>query len=271
MIRKLFLLLMVLTFLGCEDVIEVELPTSETKLVIDAHFGLYLNETPQMIDGAVILSLSAPFFDDETPPANGATVFITDLDLNRRYEFQEMENSGVYFPKNNDFPSNTRSTYELTVVYEGDTYKGKAKLIPSVPIDDISQGDDTLFSGDETEIIVKFTDNKEREDYYLFTLGANLYLTTDDRFYNGEQFVFSYFYKDIDPGKEITVKINGVDKQFYDYMRILIEQSGQNGGGPFESTPSLVRGNMINTTRPNNFPLGYFSLSEAFKKSLVIE
>ena len=83
--------------------------------------------------------------------------------------------------------------------------------------------------------------------------------------------MFSYFYEDIEPGKEVTITINGVEEQFYNYMNILIDQSGQNGGGPFESAPSTIRGNMVNITNPDKYPLGYFSLAEANRLSLVIE
>jgi hypothetical protein len=159
----------------------------------------------------------------------------------------------------------------LTVIYGGETYTGSTRLIPTVPLDEVLQGDATLFNGDETEIIVKFTDKAATDDHYLFDLDFNLYLTTEDRFYQGKQFVFSYFYEDIDPGQEIIVKINGMDQQFYNYMTLLVEQSGQNGGGPFQTFPSTIRGNMLNITDPENHPFGYFSLSETNSMTLLIE
>jgi hypothetical protein len=43
---------------------------------------------------------------------------------------------------------------------------------------------------------------------------------------------------------------------------VLISQSGQNAGGPFQSAPSSLLGNITNTSNEANFPLGYFHISE---------
>ena len=260
-----------MAFLSCEDVIQVDLPTSEPRLIIDANFSVFFNETPMTTEGSVILKLSAPFFQEKLSPANNATVFITNLDDGSINGFEENGNTGIYEPAQPFDLPNFNDQYELTILYESKTYKGSVRLIPSVPIDEISQGDGTLFTGDETEVLVKFTDVGSRDDYYLFDLDFDLYLPTEDRFYQGEQFVFSYFYEDLEPGNEVIITLNGVDKQFYNYMNILLDQSGQNGGGPFESAPSTIRGNMVNTTNPDGYPLGYFSMSEANRLSLVIE
>ena len=45
-------------------------------------------------------------------------------------------------------------------------------------------------------------------------------------------------------------------------MFILLQQTSDGGGGPFETQPATVRGNCINTTNKENYPLGYFRLSE---------
>jgi hypothetical protein len=45
-------------------------------------------------------------------------------------------------------------------------------------------------------------------------------------------------------------------------MIVLLQQTEDGGGGPFETQPATVRGNMINQTNPDNFPLGYFRISE---------
>jgi hypothetical protein len=54
-------------------------------------------------------------------------------------------------------------------------------------------------------------------------------------------------------------------------MSILLSIAGNNGGGPFQSPPATVRGNIINTTNPSNYALGYFSLSEMDTKNYTIE
>lgn len=263
-------LLFIVLFAGCEKVVDVDLPTAEPRLIIDATFSTFFDGNKKTVEGGVKLSLSASFYDEELPPVNDARVYMTDMATGEEIIFTEMENSGNYLPPVlSNFPMPNK-TYKLNVIYKNETYEGTASLIPSVPIDSLVQGDATLLN-DETEIIVSFTDKENRNDYYLFDLDFNLYLTTNDQFYQGQKFTFSYFYEDIEPGKEITLKLNGVDEQFYNYMNIVIAQSGQNGGGPFSTPPASARGNMVNIDNPDNYALGYFAISEAYKMSLTIE
>ena len=56
--------------------------------------------------------------------------------------------------------------------------------------------------------------------------------------------------------------MSGISKDYFSYFRVLVNQSGQNSGGPFESVPSSLLGNMVNRTNEDNFPLGYFHISE---------
>ena len=69
----------------------------------------------------------------------------------------------------------------------------------------------------------------------------------------------------------VKIKMSGVSKEYYTYFRILVGQSGQNAGGPFETVPSSLLGNMINTTDEDNFPLGYFHISETDTFTLFLE
>jgi len=47
-------------------------------------------------------------------------------------------------------------------------------------------------------------------------------------------------------------------------MRLLIEQY-YGGGDPFSSTAAEVRGNCINATNEDNYPFGYFRVTEVVK------
>ena len=46
--------------------------------------------------------------------------------------------------------------------------------VDAITLDNIEQGDDTLFDENETEIIVTFTDDGSRDDFYLFDFDLNL-------------------------------------------------------------------------------------------------
>jgi len=171
----------------------------------------------------------------------------------------------------------------LIINHEGKKYFAQTKYVPTVPIDSIVQGTGTLFDGDETEAIVTFMDNPDRDDFYVFDFDFGEYLVTEDEFYKGQEFQFSYFYdRTFESGTEIEISILGADEEFYNYMDKLIEQGGDLQG-PFQTPTATVRGNIFDITgldnieifdnveRPNAFPLGYFAIVQEFKRTLTIE
>ncbi|MBQ4821213.1 DUF4249 family protein [Aquimarina sp. MMG016] len=256
---------------GCEDVIEVDIPNGEPRLVIDAFFEKYVFEDPVTVEGRIKLTLTSPFFSNSVPPVSDATVFITNLNDNTVLNFEESSEAGVYIPTTTTFElPETNIDYELTVIHNNETYKATTQLIPTVPIDDIKQGDRVLIDGDETEILITFTDDSTRDDFYLLDFDFNLYGTIEDRFVENDG-TFSYFYEDMIAGQDLTVKLLGVDEQFFNYMNIIIEQSDPDSGGPFQVPPASLRGNIINTTNRDNFAFGYFNLSEADRFPFTIE
>lgn len=263
--RKItYIICSLILFTSCEDVVQIDVPTEEPRLVIDASLSFFNPGDPSMDESNIKLSLTAPFFDSSIPAVGNATVFITNLEDNTVTLFPESGIMGVYRPENGLFRPRFNIDYELTVIYAGETYNATTRYIPSVPIDAVEQGDGVLFDGDETEVIISFTDDGNRDDFYLFDFDFDLYLANEDKFYQGQQFNFSYFYEEMVVGQQITIKILGIDQRFFTYMELLIEQSGQNSGGPFEAPPASVRGNIVNTANPDNFALGYFNLSEGY-------
>ena len=152
----------------------------------------------------------------------------------------------------------------MTVVYQNETYKGKATKVKSTPFTNAIQGDETLFSGKEIEVKVAFNDGDISDNYYLFDFTNNLFLALEDRFFNGNAYNFSFYYQEdeIIAPTTVTIRMSGISKKYFTYFRILLSQSGLNGGGPFESVPAALLGNIINTTNETNFPLGYFHISE---------
>ncbi|WP_438711584.1 DUF4249 family protein [Aquimarina muelleri] len=269
--KIIYLLAIFFIFLNCEDVIEVDTPIGTSRLVIDASFELYLNETPITMEGGVKLTLSAPFFDKETPIVSNATVFITNLTDNSIINFTESGKTGYYTSNSIRFIPEFNTTYQLSVIYDNETYLATAQLIPTVPIDNVEQGDNTLLEGNETEVVIYFTDKRNRDDFYLFDFDFSLFLASEDRFYQGKTFNFSYFYKDMVNNRDVTIKILGIDKRYYNYSNLLIEQSEQGGGNPFQTPPAVPRGNIINTSNPSKYALGYFNLSEANRFEFTIK
>ncbi|MDB4149829.1 DUF4249 domain-containing protein, partial [Flavobacteriaceae bacterium] len=224
------------------------------------------------LEGGVRLSFSANYFDEELPVVKDALVTITHLNLGLEYPLLFDESIGMFLPNKIDFLTDFISKYELKVVYNGQVYRGNTNFVPAPPILKAVQGTKTLFSGDETEIILSFQDFSERDDFYLYDFGQDIYRPIEDRFFQGEEFVFSHFYSsdEVKVGDLITIKAHGVEEQYYNYFNLILTLTDSNGG-PFQSLPASSRGNILNVTQPDNFPLGYFLISESHQVQLLVE
>lgn len=256
------LFLIVIAFTNCEDVIDVDLNTAEPRLVIDASINWFKNTSGN--EQSIKLTLTAPFFNDSVPPANNAIVNITDANSNV-FNFIEDGQTGIY--RNTNFIPVINNTYVLTIVYEGETYTATETLKSVVPIDYVEQNDEGGFSGDDIELKAFYTDPVNIENYYFFEFISDIAVIPtldvyEDRFTDGNQIFGYYTEEDLEANDIVTIRNYGISEQFYDYMYILLQQGSDEGGGPFETQPATVRGNCINTTNPENYPFGYFRLSE---------
>ena len=262
-LHYVLILFVVFIFSKCEKVIDVDVPSIAPKLIIDAAFEVNFDETPVTANTVVKLRLSADYFDTELPIVTNATVYVTNLNSNSVINFNDINLDGNYVPDVSFIPEDD-IPYELTIIYNGETFKGEATKVKSTPFTNVVQGDETLFSGKETEVKVNFTDDANANNFYLFDFTNSLFLAIEDRFFNGSDYNFSFFYSedDIELPATVNIKMSGITEQYFTYFRVLIDQSGQNAGGPFETIPASLVGNMVNTTNPNEFPLGYFHISE---------
>ena len=272
--KKIYILpiILLLIFSNCEKVIDVDVPSIEPKLIIDASFEVYFDENPISAKSVVKLRESADYFDETIQTVTNATVFLTNLNNNTIINFEDTNADGDYEPVTDFIPADDIA-YELTVIHNNETYKGKATKVKSTRIIDVAQGDSTLFSGNEVEINVKIQDELDIENYYFFDFSNNNFSVLEDRFFDGQEYEVPNFYaeEDIVLPTAVNIRMVGVSKDYFTYLRILISQSGLTGGGPFETVPTSLLGNMINTTNENNFPLGYFHIGETDSFTIFLE
>lgn len=283
-IRKLFLLLILTSFcLSCEDVIDVDIPDSPRRLTIDALVRVDIAEPTTTV--TVKAGLTTSFFSDVEPTSlDQVAVINPDYEPTSALDGIAINLTevapGVYEGvKSTKFF--TEGELQLAIEHEGQRYLAITRYARSSRIDTIEQGDNSLFSDDDKEIKIAFTDDGEIDNFYLFDFGRGDYLVTEDEFYQGQSFSFSYFIEDGEDRK-IDVALLGVDEPFYNYMNQLIVQAGGDQG-PFQTPAATVRGNIINVTNidninsfdnvenSNNFVLGYFAVCETFKASIVLD
>ncbi len=290
----------VLTLISCEDVIDVELQPEPPRLVVNAIFRV--DTTEPFIPVRVVVTETSDFFDENqaTSLDDNALIFygIPNPDAPEILEgggtsslAEIAPGTGIYEPDPTFDGDQRISTqfarpgmvFQLFMTHRGRTYFASTPYVPTVPIDNLEQGDETLFDEDETEIKVTFTDFQDREDFYVFDFGFGNFLAVDDDFIDGQQFDFSYFYdREFEPGQQLEVSILGADLQFHNYIDLLVEQT-EGTGGVFETPAATVRGNVLdgtgidndnifdNTGRPEAFALGYFAVVQEFKRTITIQ
>lgn len=250
-------------FISCEDVISLEVPSENPRLVIDASLNWFKSTVSN--NQEIKLSLTAPYFETLTNPANQAEVIVSNTS-GGDFIFLEDGNTGIY--KNDTFIPELNSTYTLKITYQNELYIGTETLLPVAPIEYVEQNLEGGFSGEDTEIKAYYTDPIDEVNFYFFEFQSELdkfpsLVVYDDEFINGNRIFAFHSDEDLEIGNSIAIRSYGISEQFAEYMFILLQQNTDGGGGPFETQPATVRGNCINTTNPENYPLGYFRLSEA--------
>jgi hypothetical protein len=283
--KRLLIILSVLSLIwsSCQEVITVELPNLEPKLIVDALIRIDTTISSTLV--TVSIRQTSDFFG-EISPVSVNQITMSNLDNpgnNTDQVLDETEpGSGIYqqFFSTEEL---ARDRWFLQINYQGKFYVAESLMQYSVPIDQLTIGDGSLFSGDVTELLVRYSDIGGREDYYLFDYGNDDFFASEDVFYDGQQFEFSYFYDEqFNPGDTLTVSIMGIDRDFFNYMNLLREQS-EGGFGPFATPAVSVRGNLINATDinnndnynnvndPDNYALGYFAIVQEYKGFIVVE
>ena len=283
--KRLLFILPVLSLIwsSCQEVITVELPDQEPKLIVDALIRIDPSVSSTLV--SVAIRQTSDFFG-EISPVSVDQITMSNLDNpgnNTDQVLDETEpGSGIYqqFFSTEEL---ARDRWFLQINYQGEFYVAESLMQYSVPIDQLTIGDGSLFTEESTELLVRYTDIADREDYYLFDYGNDDFFASEDVFYDGQQFEFSYFYEEqFDPGDTLTVSIMGIDRDFFNYMNLLREQN-EGGFGPFATPAVSVRGNLINATDidnnnnynnvndPDNFALGYFAIVQEYQESIIVE
>ena len=256
---------------GCEDVIPVDLNTASPKLVIEAAINWKKGTSGNQ--QKITLTTTTGFYSNEIPKVSGATVNIKNSS-NIIFNFTESATKGEYVCSN--FIPVFNEAYTLTIINKGATYTATDSLKPVAPIVQIIQNNQGGFTGNSIEIKTYYNDPTNQMNYYLYKyvysnqLKSNFYVDQDE-FFNGNKFFSISQNNDLKIGDKIEVTHYGISKAYYNYMSVLVSIAGNNGGGPFQSPPATVRGNIINTTNSADYPLGYFSLSEVDTRNYTIQ
>ena len=294
--RLTYLLFSILAFIACEEVIEVETPSEAPRLIVE---GLIrVDQAEPFLPVRIKVSLTDNFFG-EIPVTNLENILISYQEIedgvvsfSGSSTLAEIEpGTGIYEPDPDFFDDQRIPTvvtfaeetvFNLLISHEGRRYFAETRYVSSVPIISVQQGNATFFGEDDTEIIVLFADQPNEDNNYIFDFAFNEFLVTSDEFYKDQLFQFSYFYdRQFEPGTQIEITLMGADRNFFNYMDLVIEQS-EAAQGVFQTPVATVRGNIFDITdldnnqvvdnvdRPELFPLGYFAVVQEFRQNVTI-
>lgn len=246
--RILILLLTLAVATSCTEVIDVELNDSNPQLVIE---GIL---TDQPTGNAVTLTESGSYSNPGTyPTVSGATVILKDD--SGQTTLSEVEPGMYAFPE----PGQAGVTYELEVQLDGETYSGVSTLPNSVPLDSlifIDRPSNPFFTVEGTYVLTVEFDDPPGEDTYIFGIlevngeqvSSALY---EDSRTDGTRQQLVFFDAVIDPGDQVTVIAQAMDRTAYDYFNELAEIIGI-GFGASTTAPANPNSNLSNKA------IGYF-------------
>ncbi|MDW5288976.1 DUF4249 domain-containing protein [Formosa sp. PL04] len=264
------------SLISCTDVVDIEVPTAAPRLVIEASVDWQKETfgTQQTIK----LSTTTPFFDTDYPNAViGAQVTVTRERDNALYVFEDQLN-GEYTTTN--FGAGLNDIYTLNVIYEDETFTATETLLPTTDITRVTQSRSEGFYPDVLELNVYFEDPADETNFYLLIFREEgdyfpTITTVSDEYLNGNE-IHVFFEKEEDdgdgedfefePGDTVSVNLYNISEEYYNFMQLLNSQSGSSGN-PFAPAPVEIRGNCINITDANNYPYGFFRVTETAKET----
>ncbi|MEQ9221735.1 MAG: DUF4249 domain-containing protein [Cyclobacteriaceae bacterium] len=285
--KKIFLLIIILSAFSCETVIYPELNDAAEIIVVDA--WLVHNKPTQEIR----LTRSQPYFDNTEPQMiTGAEVTVLDIETGLLYEFQEGEKS-YRWTADSTFGV-IGHNYRLTVDVEGETFEATARLgrVPQVDsvvfrhnpkdydilepyftaeffaTDPAGLGDaywikawkNGVFLNKPSEINIAFDggfgEGQEVDGVVLHKTVRKDYLNPMEERTDRK----NYYYPPYDLGDSIYVEIHSIDPAAYDYLSVVKTQTDREGGFAelFAIPLANVTTNLRSTDPLSATPIGGF-------------
>ncbi|MCF0075257.1 DUF4249 domain-containing protein [Dyadobacter sp. CY261] len=257
------LLLLIGLLNSCTEVIDVNVPNGRARLVVDASIKWQKGTTGKA--QTINLRKSTAFFDRSPDvPVTGASVTVTKENDGSIFVFAD-QNNGSYTAT--DFVPELNASYTLKILYNGNSYTATEALIAAPVINRVEQTIEGSDGDEEIVLQVFFDDPGAVKNYYLgeFT-PSNPPLPSlaviSDKFSDGNENYIENDNENNVAGVTVGINVYGISQRYYDYLNILIQQSGSDEGGPFPIIPVQLKGNCTNVNDSNEEVLGYFRLGE---------
>ncbi|WP_162054051.1 DUF4249 domain-containing protein [Pontibacter pamirensis] len=239
-------------FSSCEEVIDYELDTAETKLVVE---GLITNQPGPY---SVRLSNTKGYLDEgRTPGVNGALVIVSDNQ--GTVDTLQQVSDGIY--QTTKLQGQPGNTYYLKAVVNGREYTAQSYMPTVSPIESLKFEYKTS-PNEENEgfhPILRFSDPAGKGNNYRFNVTVNGVVKPDelavinDELYDGETGDVDMQFG-LEEGDRLKIELFSLDKPAYKFWIALVNQQNE-GGGPFDVTPGNAPSNI------SNGAIGFFGAS----------
>jgi len=261
------LILVIIFLLGCEDVIQIDVGSSEPQIVIEAKISNCSNES------FVKITETTDYYDSSTFQEISNAKVTIENSKGKTFLLRERE-SGKYY--NRSLKVLPKRNYSIIVEYEEQIYSAESFAPPIIAIDSLK----CLFrkrpfqKEKKLEFHIFFQDDVEHSDFARFKIYKNnkqlkkIFLY-NDRLTDGnyiDYFFFNFGEEKFEVGDTITVEMQAIDEQSYLYFKSLKNAIAQKKRGPFSSAAPANP-----TTNWNNNALGYFSAFTVNKEFIIIE
>jgi hypothetical protein len=260
------LLVSLIALTSCQDEIEIDLNSSNPKVVIEGAIT-NLNEP-----NTIKITKTVNFSDPNTYPAvRGAKVTIND-NLGNSEQLTETA-AGVYQTK--PIKGVSGRTYTLTVVAEGSTFTAQSTMPTQVKLDSLRIMPSTFAppgggTNDNYTVFPQFRDPAGVVNSYRFIQSSdkakdNSILVSNDNIGDGQPYsrpIFSQGFE-LKKGDKYALEMQCIDKPIYEYFYTLASISGGGPGGGTTPTnpPSNISGGA----------LGYFSAHTVQRVNVVVK
>lgn len=250
-IKNILAVIIVTTLISCEEVIDIDLNSSNPVLVAE---GVINTGSTAMVK----LSYTTDYFDTEQAHAEeNATIVISDNEGNSEILLHIAD--GLYL--GSEIIGTSNNQYMVTIQNNGEEFEATSFLYPpSEILKVIFEKNETVKPGqnDSYNIITNFKDDTSSRNYYMFKYWINgeietgsYYLIDDEYYENTGEIEYSPMRPNFELDDEILIELYSIDEETYIYYSKLNDNGeGMMGGSSTPFTPTSNFGDEV---------LGYFA------------
>ena len=276
-------LFILIVFVSCETVVQVDLQDGPRRLVSESY--LEFSEITGEGDARVFLTRTSPFYAEGNPiPVTGAQVTI-----NESYVLIEDPDSIGFYVSHQPIPYLGETSFVLDIQTEIDGIQGhwsaSDQYTSLPPIDDFYyfyNNSQSLFQDPGYFVNVMFTDPIDDVNFYHFSVEINDSLSFEltpgtkrssilkDEFINGQDLIFPVNDSPLESGDRLKFTMSSLSKYAYDYYfnlyTLLTETSGVGAASPFP-----LQGNISSMNDNFDNALGIFQVRSTSIREITIE